>query len=285
MKFDNSEVTIRDVQKVQLELLNEFDRICKKHNIKYQLFAGTLLGAIRHDGFIPWDDDIDVCMLREEYEKLLEVWTNEKTDKYFLQNYKTDKSSMFHFSKFIKNNTILRTQMYRDVEMNQGIFIDIFPMDNVKPNSITGKIHSFLYKNAFLLISTMNKNRAYIARNAIVKYTRLSLYYITKLMPKEKIHQIVDKIICIFDNQETDYVACITNGDKEDIIKKFTVKRNTFFNLTEWNFEGMQFPIPRDYDYVLTKNYGDYMKLPPIEERIPHHGIIEVNLDTNQKND
>ena len=282
MKFNNSDVTIKDVQKIQLKLLNEFDRICKKHDIKYQLFAGTLLGAIRHNGFIPWDDDIDVCMLRDEYEKFLEVYDDEITDEYFLQNYETDQSSLFHFSKFIKNNTILRTSMYKNLNMNQGIFIDIFPMDNVQPNSILGKIHGFLYNNSFVLISTMNKSRSYIARNVIIKYMRLGLYYITKLIPKKTFHRVVDRIICLFNNKETEYVACITNGDSKDIVERFTVKRHTFINLMEWDFEGMKLPIPKEYDYVLTKNYGNYMKLPPKEERQPHHGVIEVNLDTTK---
>lgn len=271
---------IKKVQTIQFELLVEFDRICKENNIMYQLFSGTLLGAIRHKGFIPWDDDIDVCMLREEYDKFLTVYKKELNEQYFLQNYETDPLSMFHFSKLIKNNTIYRTNTYRDIDMNHGIFIDIFPMDNVKPNTKIGNIHRMLYSFGFHVISSMNKNRCYQAKNKLTKYLRLSLYYSTKVLPKNSIHVILDKAICMFDNQDTTYVSCITNGDSKELIDKTTVERATFIDLIEWEFEGIKFPVPKEYDYILTKQYGKYLELPPVEEQKPHHGIIEVNFDT-----
>lgn len=282
MNFDNTQTSIRDVQKIQLEMLVEFDRICKKHNIKYQLFAGTLLGSIRHKGFIPWDDDIDVCLLRKEYNKFMTVYKEELNSSYFLQNYETDENSIFHFSKLIKDNTIYRTKMYKDVNMHQGIFIDIFPMDNVKPFVLSGKIHSIICRYLFVIISSMNKSRCYVTRNKVVKHLRLALYYFTKAFPKKSIHRFVDKIICIFNKQDTGYVGCLANGASKEEFANFTVKTSTFYNFAQGEFEGYKFPIPDDYDSVLSKNYGDYMIFPPQEQQKPHHGIIEVCLDTKK---
>jgi len=105
---------LRDIQLTQLEILLEFDRICKKHRIQYHLFAGTLLGAVRHKGFIPWDDDIDVCMLRSEYDRFLSVYTTELADAYFLQNSYTDPSYYNIFSRIRKNGTFFDQPTYTE---------------------------------------------------------------------------------------------------------------------------------------------------------------------------
>ena len=100
MEYNELDVGIRDVQMIQLEILLEFDRICRKNNIKYQLFAGTLLGAVRHKGFIPWDDDIDVCLLRDDYEKFLDVCLRDLDPGFFLQTYETDEKCIGSMLKF-----------------------------------------------------------------------------------------------------------------------------------------------------------------------------------------
>ena len=106
MKYRNLDYDVEDVQRVQLEILLEVDRICMKNEIPYQLFAGTLLGSIRHKGFIPWDDDIDVCMLRNDYERFLECCQSDLSDGFFLQYWRTDRKSILQFAKVRKNNTI-----------------------------------------------------------------------------------------------------------------------------------------------------------------------------------
>ena len=137
--MSNSWTTLRDVQKVQLEILLEFDRICRKHGLKYLLFAGTLLGAVRHKGFIPWDDDIDVCMLRGDYERFLTVCKDELSAELFLQTTDTDREYPLQFAKLRKNNTRFVEKSMSDLKIHHGVFIDIFPLDNVMPHSFIGR--------------------------------------------------------------------------------------------------------------------------------------------------
>ncbi len=282
MKYKNIDVSIRDVQTVQLEILIELDKICREHGIKYHLFAGTLLGAVRHKGFIPWDDDIDVCLLREDYDRFLEICKTNLDSKYFLQNYITDKHSILQFSKIRKRNTIFKSQSYSDGEMHKGIFIDVFPLDNIEPNTLIGKIHPKLFNLLFVATSSMIKSRCYCVKNPLRKYIRLAFYYGLKLIPKISIDKLTTKIACLYNNRDTKYVAHLTNGVSKGRIEKFMRVRDTVRDTIEWEFEGHKFPIPGDYHNVLTNQFGDYMQLPPEDKRYPHHGIIEVNFDTTK---
>ena len=280
MEYSNLDVNIRDVQKVQLEILIELDRICKKYNIKYQLFSGTLLGAVRHKGFIPWDDDIDVCLLREDYNKLLEICDSELDSKYFLQNYNTDKNCILQFSKLRKNNTIFRSESYKDSNIHQGIFIDIFPMDNIETNTMLGRLHPKLFNFMFIITTSMDKSKCYNAKTPLRRFIRLGIHYISKILPKNSIDKLATKVACMFNSRDTKYIAHLTNGVSKGRIEKFIREKSTFYDTIDWEFEGHKFPIPRNYHEVLTKHYEDYMELPPMDKRYPHHGIIEINFNT-----
>ena len=120
--------SLKDHQTVLLELLQVFDRVCKKHNIRYMLFAGSLLGAVRHCGFIPWDDDLDVVLLREDYNKLSNIRPEEWGDSYYFQ-YEFSNHWPMHFSKLRKNNTTCLERYHpKDNQTHQGIYMDIFPV-------------------------------------------------------------------------------------------------------------------------------------------------------------
>ncbi len=148
MNYENSPDVLRKIQLVQLEILLEFDRICKENNLPYQLFFGTLLGAIRHKGFIPRDDDVDVCMLRGDYNRFLQLCEDQLNKDYFLQTYKTDKEYIHSFARIRKNNTLALQRIYSKIAMHHGIFIDNFPLDNILPNTLLGK---FQYTILYLL--------------------------------------------------------------------------------------------------------------------------------------
>ncbi len=273
-----SNVDIREVQKVQLEILLEFDRICKINNIKYCLYAGTLLGAIRHKGFIPWDDDIDVCMLREEYDRFLKVCNRYLDDKYFLQTYKTDKEYHHQFAKLRKNNTLYIEEGLSNLKVHQGIFIDIFPYDNIKLNTITGKIHRNLL-NMFRIINSASSKGV---SKSVSGYAKMCIYYARKIFPKSMKDKLNTKLACAFNKSKTQHVGELSLATTKTLYERFSLKKSTFYDIIEWEFENYKFPVPREYDYVLTRHYGDYMALPPLEQQKPHHNIVNISLNTSE---
>ena len=279
--MDNS---LEKVQQVQLEILLEFDRICKKNNINYQLFAGTLLGAIRHKGFIPWDDDIDVCLLRNDYERFLAVCEEELDPQYFLQTNKSDQNYIMQFAKIRKNNTVFLEKATANCHIHNGIYIDVFPLDGIRPNSFIGAMQQKL----LLIIGRINltriKNLCTDTEMKLQKMIRLSFHYLMKLIPNRLTNTLQKKVCCMFqDYKETEYVSHLTNGASSIRVKKYVMKKNEFYNTIEGEFEGHKFPIPVEYDKVLKKLYGDYKKHPPVEERMPHHGVIEIKFNLGEE--
>ena len=123
--------SIKDVQIVCLEILKEIDRICKQNGILYWMEGGSMLGAVRHHGFIPWDDDLDIAMFRDDYNRFLEIASKELKENYFLQTHQTDPEYPLFYAKVRKNNTFIDERSYQDLNIHKGIFVDIFPVDGL----------------------------------------------------------------------------------------------------------------------------------------------------------
>ena len=269
---------IRDIQKVQLEILLEFDRICKKNNVKYQLFAGTLLGAIRHKGFIPWDDDVDVCLLRKDYIRFIKRCKTDLNPKYFLQTYETDKNYIMQFAKIRKNNTKFVERGTSQCNIHQGIYIDIFPLDNILPDKFIGKVQQkLLYILGRINLSRVKMHCVY-AKKPIEKYLSFIMHYLLKIVPKNWTDALQTKIACAFENKKTIFASHLTNGASYERYYRYMVEKDDYKNTIDVEFEGNKFPISRNYHKVLRNLFGDYMNLPPIEKRNSHHNIIFIDL-------
>lgn len=279
MEYDQK--LLRKVQLIQAEILKEFACFCDENNLKYQLYSGTLLGAVRHKGFIPWDDDIDVAMTRKDYERLLSIWTNNKDSGYFLQSYLTDKEYHRQFARLRKNDTIYKQAAYQHLNIHHGVFIDIFPLDDYNPNSMYGKfrikilkILSVLNRGRNQLISEepdfQNKN---ILKKSMWKFIKLTNIFIPKRVFDDFKHRMLSK-----QDDKAIYIADFTYDVPNDSYKKFKFLKSDFYDTIPGEFEGYEYPIPRDYDKYLTISYGNYLDLPPVEDRFPHHGVIDIKL-------
>ncbi len=252
---------LRKLQLLQIDMLIEFDRICKKNNIGYILDAGTLLGAVRYKGFIPWDDDIDIRMLRSDYEsfcKIVEADLN--SEKFIFQNEKTDKEYIWGYAKIRRKGTDFIRLGQEHLRMKTGVFIDIFPCDGLPKFKINKMIYNFL--------ALMSRKIAYSrigAKTEKNKYMRV-LYKVLRCIPVKVSFIIIDILSRVIDERNKELVGCISWYGKKD---KLGFKKEWFTDRILIDFEGMMFYAPKDYDGFLIHSFGeDYMTPPPEEKRV-----------------
>ncbi len=255
---------MKKVWAIELDLLNEFDRICKENNLQYWVGFGTLIGAVRHHGFIPWDDDMDVMMPREDYDKLLSL--NLKLDEpYFLQTILNDKYYFKPFAKFRNSNTTA-VDLLRKTKCNNGIFIDIFPIDGLDNNKIVRWIR-------LMYIRARNSaSYAYMFNISPHPIKRLMHWFLRlSFIPYDfkKNYKHIDKIASKIKWNDTNKVGCT-------VFPPYVNKRNElnkyYFENTEYlPFENITVPVPSKYENLLRVMYGDYMNFPPVEKRGQWH--------------
>ena len=247
-------------QLIMLNLLIQLDRICKKNNINYWIDSGTFLGAIRHKGFIPWDDDIDICMLEEDYRSFLKIAKQELPENVFLQTQETDKNyKWFPYAKLRDRNTSFIEQNQKKNELfHQGINLDIFVMDSFKLKiKILKKIYKFLNKLERVNISE-HENRFLILKKIILKLKINEWHYkFSRLFLEDPNINSIIGFRYLFPQ---------------------LYKYIDIFPLSEIEFEGYKFPCPNNADAYLKELYGDtYMELPPEKDRVWHAKEIRLN--------
>lgn len=260
---------LREHQMLMLHMLQEVDTICKKLHINYMLFAGSALGAVRHQGFIPWDDDLDIVMLRKDYEKFLAAAPNElNQDEYFLQKEFSEHWPMF-FTKLRKNGTAcIERQLPKDRLMHQGIYIDIFPCDNLSNNPITRRLQFLASK---VVIAKSVYERGYITDNWMKKV----FIQLCRLLPLKPFW----KFALRREEDNSQYVHTFFGGASR--YEKNIYPRSWFESTVFLPFEGGCYPVSVHYDELLTKLYGDYMTPLPEEKRgCKVHGEI-VDLENS----
>lgn len=260
------EFSLRDLQHEEFEILLEIDRICKKHNIKYFLNAGTLLGAVRHKGFIPWDDDIDICMPLKDYKKFKKISKKELNESYFLQSYDTDLTSIW-YTKVRKNGTTAIETGGSDKPFHQGIWVDVFPLIGVKDDPHWLK--SIAARAAFAKKLLSRKN-SYISESKNLSV----LKKLHKFVPLEALRLFAKMVYMTTFKSHENYEFCYCLWAQ----KKFKAKyKSALFNEScEVEFEGFMFPSPKNWDEYLTIEYGDYMTPPPPEKRNGGFHTLEI---------
>ena len=248
------------LQKTILIIAEEIDRICKSNNIQYDMDGGTLLGAIRHQGFIPWDDDFDIGMKRREFEKFIEACKRDLNREVFTLQTTETENYAFAFAKVHLNNTVIVEDFSKNVNVHHGVFVDIFPFDNLPNNKIAKRL--YLANNHIL------KNLIWVkCQYGTQKMKRKVSYHIIKFIGLffniNKLKKERNKLLLKYNNCETE--ECFTSD-----YPMYHLKNKWFKNLDSYIFENRQLPGFRDYDEYLTAVFGDYMELPPEEERRVH---------------
>ena len=262
--------TLKKLREVQLEILKEIDRICKKNNIEYFLIYGTLLGSIRHKGFIPWDDDLDIGLTRDNYNKFLEACMKDLDSSYFLDYLKTNENYHLPFAKIRKNNTTFVEENAEDLMTHKGIYVDIFPLDRIKNRD------SLLTKFKVITIRTLIETvflKKKMHENA--KFARHPLYVrLLSILSLKNIFKLEDYIVKSLSNDKGNYYISLFGSYP---YKKDCFKIDKLFPLQDVTFEGKTYKAFKDYDYVLKSLYGNYMTLPPIDKRV-NHGALEIDF-------
>lgn len=266
--------TLKKLQETEFGILCAIDDYCEKHGIHYSLYAGTALGAVRHGGFIPWDDDIDIAMTRTEFDRFCNVWVIDPIEGYHLESILNDYRCGTCHAKLRKNDTILLSEGEIEAEGHHGVWVDIFPLDKVPFNK---KVRDKKYK--------IGKEIIYLTRANVNNTLDTPIKRIARRMPRvfpikirakrlKKLHKWL--VEHMEDSIETGYewksMSTIYNIEN----MKFSADLGAGYTLISFN--GRNFSIFDSYDSMLIDNFGDYMKLPPLCEQVCKHNPVKVRL-------
>ena len=275
---------MNELQQKDFEILKYFKKIAEENDINYFLYAGTLLGSVRHQGFIPWDDDIDIGMLRKDFEKFEEFFINSDYEKagYFYMSRKLYPFNAQPFSKIRSKNMNIRERMPATQKGNFGPWIDIFPFDNI-PNDSKKRREQYnkvtFYNNIIkkiMLFQVVPENKGLKRRfKVVLQKINEKIYPLYFFMPY--IYKKRNKYMTMYNDVETSHVADLSflyYKDYEDY-SRHIFKKEYLEDFTDGQFETEFFKIPKKYDEILTIMYDEYMILPPDSERKTHN-IEEV---------
>lgn len=251
-----------EVKQCQMEVLGAVDEFCRKNGIKYFLYYGTLLGAVRHKGYIPWDDDIDIAMLREDYDRFVREFSHDRVKVY---DSAVTKDYPYTFAKVFDGDTVEIEAMGKD-GYSYGIGLDLFPLENV-PDNEEKKTKMYNALRLWRLVrgikcSSLRKKRSAVA-NVVLAVAKCALFFVSPVKVVARMKKIADK----YKDEPSGGVADMMLPYKERSI----VDKALFDTTVDAEFEGRHFLIPAGYDGILGRIYGNYMELPPEEKRISPH--------------
>lgn len=264
---------LRQLQLTELEILRYFDSFCREHELKYYIVAGTLLGAVRHGGFIPWDDDIDVAMPREDFELFKALMRDAPHDCYFYQCHDTEPNYVFGFSKLRLKGTAVCESYLENVEMEKGIYIDIFPLDPC-PDGAKGRL---MFKGVEVIsCALMSRSGMDFTCGYTKKYMR-ALYHLLRLLPVSLLIKLRRTVVSYFGKRSDGSLLCTVHGCHG--FPAETYQDSWLGDGCEVQFEDMTVFAPADADAALSNMYGDY-RLPP-EDKTGHFELEKTLLNSN----
>lgn len=258
--------SLHEIQQIEMDMLLFVDRICKEQNLRYFLAGGTLLGAVRHHGFIPWDNDVDISMPRRDYKKLLSIIAEGKTYYKILQ-VKNENNYIYTYAKIVDTRTVLRENDIGYKVDGLGIYIDIFPLDGIKKNN-------FFSRKKFMAIRKMagiiaRSNVDMLSINGKNRLFKIVIKKILKHFGRERLFNYAESLLSNNDFDKSRWIVSTYGRRKE----KEIIARSAFSKCVDFQFEDYSLKGPIGYDTYLKQMYGDYLELPPEEQRQPPHDI------------
>lgn len=237
-----------------LQIATEVDKICREQGFKCSLYGGSVIGAVRHNGFIPWDHDIDMCMPRKDYDKFVKYMKNHPNDKIFFSNYSAEKRYPNSWGKVRLNGTVFLEQELASLkELHKGVFIDLHPIDNIVPKLLPLQVKLNMFW------SCVNKVKSGLYNGSAAK---AKVYKLFSWLPYGIINAMRNASMKMFKYLPTKYVYKVAHPNNGI----YPIPRCTFEDLIDHKFEDRTFLIPKNYDEFLTKRYGNYMEIPPESE-------------------
>jgi lipopolysaccharide cholinephosphotransferase len=272
---------LRNFQLLELEMMVEVDRICRKNHIQYSLDGGTLLGAIRHKGFVPWDDDADVIFTRHEYAKFYRACKKDlDTERFFLQEYRTDPYYRWGYAKLRRNDTEYIRLGQEHMKYRTGVCIDVFVVDHVPDNKVLRECY---YDLNFCIRKVL-----YAELGKVQEKSRLMRmwYRLLEHIPRDCMFRIRNRSAALCNRKKTELVSHLL-FQYPNRKCKYGMPSKCFEHYIEVEFEGMKFSAFRDYHEYLTLLYQDYMTLPPVEKRVgpaepSYYELLPISLEEIQ---
>ena len=252
-----------ELKRIQLKILQRVDEYCEQNNIHYFLMYGSLIGAIRHKGIIPWDDDIDICMNRKDYDNFIENFSSDMTDSFYVRSQKTDITFPFYYSKVCIRDTHAFEPIDKQ-DYDVGINIDLFPLDSVPDGLIKRVKQQIIVK--ICKIKLIPHTIDFGIKRSACKRIILSFLSLMYRKPAYYYIQQIERIIDTHNDNTTFITEIMTPYGKRAVFP-----RVWFSKTIKVPFEGMMIPVPYEYHKILTRIYGDYMSPPQIDQQVSHH--------------
>ena len=256
-------IMLEEKKRILVDILSEIDSFCRNNNIQYFLIGGSLIGAVRHNGFIPWDDDIDIGMSREDYERFVKEYASDSNFTQVL-DFRNCKNYIWPAAKVIHKGTLLYENNYKKVDL--GVNVDVFAWDGV-PGDIEKARRHYRKINRYRDVLTL-KHLVLNRKRSVIKNAIVILGKVFCIVPDKWLLSRIHKLSIKFAGVKTDFVCNFAGAWKE----KEIVKRSLLGSVVPHQFENAEYPIPVGYDEFLRGIYGDYMQLPPKEKQVTHHG-------------
>lgn len=270
---------LKKIWAVELDLLAELLRVCKKHEIPIQVFGGTLLGTIRHHGFIPWDDDLDVALTRDGFEKLRQVADSEFKYPYFFQTALSDQKYFFAFGRLRNSETTAAVSGSDTPDYNNGIYIDVYVLEGYPPTRWLTRLQDFMIMCAVkpLTMYFRDKPKNKTLQERLMRLTRP----VFKLLKYETLVCCHQRVLGFF----TPFVSRVGLRDELSVqARRYWMYKDELRETEEAQFEMLKVPVTKFWDDVLKRLYGDYMRFPSASERGKwHEGMIRFDPDTSYK--